>query len=339
MKEIKSSKKTSAFKKIFIKICRFLGYELIDQSTLNFPLIEKQIDHLSIPGEKSITLGSGELKIDRKVNGIDIFLKTCTSVELVSQNKRRIFEKDKSEYTFKSIKSLKESIEILKKKFPQIYVNITVIDIGSKDSDREKISNFFEGFNFKFIKLDKNNLNFKPRVINKNNKEIENNMSSTMASIHESFVQAKSCKDLIYFVEDDYLHKPEALTEMVFAYEKFATVFKKDIFLLSTDYPYLYKKLSFSNILTGEKYHWRTVAESLLTFLTSRDLLLKYYDRLLDMAKNESNPFEKNLHDIYKNEICLSPVPTLSIHCTNVNSVFGLSPNTNIKKLWDDYEV
>ena len=57
------------------------------------------------------------------------------------------------------------------------------------------------------------------------------------------------------------------------------------------------------------------------------------------MAKNESNPFEKNLHDIYKNEICLSPVPTLSIHCTNVNSVFGLSPNTNIKKLWDDYEV
>ena len=27
--------------------------------------------------------------------------------------------------------------------------------------------------------------------------------------------------------------------------------------------------------------------------------------------------------------------PSLSIHCANINSVFGLSPNVDVKKLWD----
>ena len=64
-------------------------------------------------------------------------------------------------------------------------------------------------------------------------------------------------------------------------------------------------------------------------------MIVKYYDKLQEMAINESNPFEKNLHEIYENEICLSPLPSLSIHCTNINSVFGLSPNIDIKKLWE----
>ena len=79
--------------------------------------------------------------------------------------------------------------------------------------------------------------------------------------------------------------------------------------------------------------------ESLLTFLTSNQMLNKYREKLLEMAKNESNPFEKNLHEIFRNELCFSPLPSLSIHCSNVNSVFGLSPNIDIKKLWDDNKI
>ena len=40
-----------------------------------------------------------------------------------------------------------------------------------------------------------------------NNKTIESNMAKTMKSIYESFDQGQKCKDLIYFVEDDFLHK------------------------------------------------------------------------------------------------------------------------------------
>ena len=73
-----------------------------------------------------------------------------------------------------------------------------------------------------------------------------------MASIKESFNYIKNCKDLIYFVEDDYIHKKNALVEMLFAYEKFSSILKNEIFILSTDYPYLYKKMSDSNILWGK---------------------------------------------------------------------------------------
>ena len=94
--------------------------------------------------------------------------------------------------------------------------------------------------------------------------------------------------------------------------------------------------MSDTNILIGENTHWRTVEESLLTFMTSKKMIEKYFDKLIDMATNESNPFEKNLHKIYEIEKCLSPIPSLSIHCTNINSVFGLSPNVDLKKLWDE---
>lgn len=340
MREIKTSKKTGVFKKIFIKICRLLGYELVDQSTLEFPVSNKKFSNgYSIPGKKSFSLGSGEILITRKVEGIDIIIKTCTSVQLVSQNKKRIFEREKREYTFRTIKSLSRSAEELKKKFPNIFIQFTIIDIGSSQSDVDKILTFFsKEFKTKLISLNPNKLKFSPKTINKNNKEIENNMSTTMATIHESFNIAKSCKDLVYFVEDDYIHKPEALTEMIFSYEKFSSVFQKELILLSTDYPYLYKKLENSNIVLGENYHWRTVKESLLTFMTSKMIIEKHFDKLIDMSTNESNPFEKNLHEIYEKEMCLSPLPSLSMHCTNINSVFGLSPNLNLKKLWDDYE-
>ena len=337
MKEIKSRKKSSFIKKIFVKICRILGYELIDQGSLEFPVSNKKNDEsLSIPGKKSFSLGIGEFPITRKVQGIDIIVKTCTSVQLVTQNKKRIFEKEKSEYTFRSLQSLYKSALDLKEKFPKIFIQFTIIDIGSNEINKNKLVTFFKDFPFKFINLDEKKINIEPVTINKNNEITESNMAKTMKSIYESFDQAQKCKDLIYFVEDDYIHKTEALAEMVFAYEKFSSIFNKELFILSTDYPYLYKKLENSNILIGENYHWRTVKESLLTFLTSNQMLNKYQEKLKEMAKNESNPFEKNLHEIFDKELCLSPLPSLSIHCSNVNSVFGLSPNIDIKKLWDE---
>ena len=60
------------------------------------------------------------------------------------------------------------------------------------------------------------------------------------------------------------------------------------------------------------------------------------YDFKGSMCEVEHYPFEKPLHDIYNQELCISPIPSLAIHCTNVNSIFGLSPNVDWKKLWDE---
>ena len=60
----------------------------------------------------------------------------------------------------------------------------------------------------------------------------------------------------------------------------------------------------------------------------------KHLDKLLSMCKREHLPFEKPLHDIFKSEVCLSPIPSLAIHATNINSIYGVSPLVNIKNLW-----
>ena len=158
-----------------------------------------------------------------------------------------------------------------------------------------------------------------------------------MASIYKSFLIAKEkCDDIVYFVEDDYIHSTESIAEMLFTYEKLASILKKEVFLCPVDYPYLYKTNAPTQVFLGYKKHWRTVNESLLTFLTSKKMLIDYWDNLIRMSSVESMPYETELHKIYELESCFSPIPSLAMHCTNINSVFGISPNINWNKLWDE---
>ena len=341
MKKIDNIKKTSLFKKLFIKLCRIVGFEIIDQSNLNLPVSNRSAtDKLSELGKNIISIPLGETKISRPVKSIDIIIKTCTAVNLVTQNKKRIFEENKSEYTFRTIKSLIKSLEFEKEILKKIKIKIYIVDHNSKKEDLEQIKNILKTININFEIINLNLEQFDQiKILNKNNSVIENNMKATMASILTSFNIAKEkSNDLVYFVEDDYIHKKESLSEMISSYEKISSELGRELFLCPIDYPYLYKKMENSNILIGNKYHWRTVNESLLTFLTSKELINKYWNELILMSTNEHAPFETPLHKIYEKELCLSPIPSLAMHCTNVNSVFGLSPNINWKKLWDENE-
>ena len=339
MRNIKNNKQKGFLKKIFVKLCRLIGYEIIDQNNFFFPVSNKDSEeNLSIIGKKAITIPLGETKITRPVHSLNIILKTCTSVNLVTQNKKRIFEKEKSEYTLRTIKSLLRNLKFEKDLFNKIDIKITVIDHNSKKNDLDLIKEILDTslFNYEIINL---NVDDFPqiKVLDKNNNKIENNMKATMSSILKSFNIAKEqSQDLCYFVEDDYIHKKNSLSEMIYTYEKLSSVFDQEIFLCPVDYPYLYKNSEKTNILIGHKYHWRTVKESLLTFMTSKKMIEKYWTTLIEMSETEHSPFEIPLHKIYKNELCLSPIPSLAMHCTNVNSVFGLSPNINWKKLWDE---
>ena len=340
MRHIKKAQKTGFLKKILIKFCRYLGFELIDQTDMSFVTSIDQ-KNASIIGKKSITLPLGELKIKRKIQNLHIILKTCTSVNLVTQNKKRIFEEKKSEYTFRTIYSIIKSLNKAKEKTKNIQFQITIIDAGSNDGDILKMQEILNKskFEFNFINLKISDYISRIKILKKNNSQIENNMKSTMASIIKSFEIAKSTDDLVYFVEDDYIHSIDSITEMLCAYEKFSTVFEDEIFIVPIDYPYLYQKNQSTNILIGQNYHWRSIEESLLTFLTSVKMINKYYNELIKMGETEHEPYETILHNIYDKEKCFSPIPSLALHCTNVNSIFGLSPTIDFKKIWENNKV
>jgi len=336
MKKIDNSQKSNFLKKLFIKLCRLIGFEIIDQSTFSSPTLNKDLSEtLSVQGKKSITIPLGEVKIKNKVNSLKVILRTCTSELIMDQNKRRIFDEEKNEYTFRTLRSLIKSINNASKKFKNITFNLIVTDTNSPEEDKNEIKEILKDsmIDNKFISV--NLKDFEDKIKTGYSKAKFSNMSNFYNSL---LIAKNEDADLIYFVEDDYIHSVNTITEMIFAYEKFNTIFLKDLVLLPSDYPYLYTKDESTKIYVGEKHHWRIVDESLVTFMTSKKLIEKYFNELEKMGIEWIDPWEKPLHKIYETNPCLSPIPSLAVHCANINSIFGVSPLVNVKKLWEDNE-
>ena len=340
MKDIKSSKKTSFFKKLFIKICRKLGYEIIDQNSFELVTSNKILtDDLSKLGLNSINLPLGEVKVTRKVKALDIIVRTCASVNMLTQNKTRLFEEQKIEYTLRTIRSLLHSSNF-NPQLKNLKINFKIIDHNSTEENLKKIDDVFKKFNtdYKIINLDVSKFKDQIDKTNQRGETVTSNQMSNMANIHQSLLEAKKSEDLIYFVEDDYLHKRNSIKEMIFTYERISSQINSEIIICPADYPYLYAKTEATLNFLGHRCHWRKVGETLCTFLTSKQIIEKYWDKYVSMCQREHAPFEKPMHEIYEKELCISPIPSLAVHFTNINSIFGLSPNMDWKKIWDENE-
>ena len=334
-KNIIFSKKNNFLKKIAIKILRKFDYEIIDQNTGILPLSKLKItDNLSVFNKSHTTIPLGKIKTERKIKNLLIIFRSFTNEQtLLSQNKKRIFCMKKQEYTLRSLNSICKSIKKINLKLPKFEIFLKIID----DNSEKKIINIMK----KIIHRNKvdgeiSNLDT-DKYINKMKFSNNKRMLAHNSHIYESKNYAlNSNYDLIYFVEDDYLHSEDFLEEMVYTYQKFHSLFKKDIILCPSDYPYLYLKNPNSNIFIGQKKHWRQVRESLCTYLISKNVLRKNWANYFKMFTNNHDPYEKELHNIYKRELCFSPMPSLAIHITNINSVYGISPLLDYFRLWKE---
>ena len=190
MREVKS-KKNNPFKNFFIKICRFFGLELIDQSNFSIPTSNKSMnDTLSVPGEKSITLPMGKINITRHVKSLNIILRTCMSVNMLTQSKKRIFEKDKEEYTKRTLISLINSVNYAKDFFKNVKFKLHMIDHNSSKNQINDIKIILEQSNLNF---EISNLKFEKYSnlianINEEKKEVTDNQKSNMSNIHQSLI-------------------------------------------------------------------------------------------------------------------------------------------------------
>ena len=319
-------------KKLFIKLAKILGFEIIDQNQFSSPTLNKELNEdLSILNEKSIVLPLGDVKISRSVKSILIIIRMNTEVEIWDQNKKRLFEQPKIDYSYRSINSLIRSIEFCQNKYPNIKIKTILIDDNSKDENLNRIKKLIDDKNIEIVSL--NHENYKTLIKDQKTKETFSNLASLMNSFE---IAKDKGEDLIFFVEDDYLHFEPMLEEMVASYERIASQLKKDIFMCPSDYPYLYMNNEKTNILIGNKRHWRTINTTLCTFMTSKNLLDKYWENFEKTCSDRNDPFEKYINEIYEKEICVSPLKSLSLHLTNINSSYGLAPFIDYKKLWDE---
>ena len=333
IKNLNKKKQINFFKKNFIKIIRKVGFEIIDQNNFTIPTSNVSLNNnISVINKRNITLPLGEIKITRKIKSFLVIFRSFTNENsLLTQNKKRLFEKEKKEYSLRSLNSICINIKNVQKKMKNINFFLKIIDDNSKPE---------------IIKLQKkiaikNNILFEISNLNidKYKDKMKFSNSKRMLAHNAHIYQSKefalnSNYDLIYFLEDDYLHHHDAIEEMIFSYEKFSTIYKKDIIMCPADYPFLYNKLEQTNILTGYKKHWRRVNESLCTYLVSRNTLKVNWKIYEKMFLNNFNPYEKPLHSLYKKIECFSPIPSLALHMTNVNSAYGLSPMVDWLEVW-----
>ena len=342
----KTVNKKNFFSKIIAKIVRKFGYEIIDQANLEITETNTlATENLSKSGEKSISVPLGSIKITNKINSLSIIIRSYTFGDkdnnqvMLDQSKKRIFDEPKIEYTLRTIKSVIKSCELARNNFKDLKIKIFITDDKSNDESLSQINKILNITNIetKLININENEFVNEISVTDVEGKKISKNMISNMRNILKSIQIAEhENSDLFYFLEDDYIHTNDAITEMLFSYEKISSQLNRELFLCPADYPYLYSTIDNTKLFFGNMRHWRTVNESLITFLTSKKMIMKYLNDLKLMGTKRHHPMELNLHKIYEKEYCLSPIPSLAMHTTNINSIYGLPPNFDWKKIWEE---
>ena len=327
--------KTNILKKLFVKIIKAFGFEIIDQNQFKSPTLSKELNQQLSNINKSIILPLGEVKLTRKISSLLIIFRTNSNIEIWDQNKKRIFEKDKIEYVKRSLNSLIKAIKNLEENYNSIKIDIKIVDDNSTKENLNILKSILDKSNQNYEIINHNNSEHKNVIKNQKSKDTFSNLSSLLKSFE---IGKESGEDLIYFIEDDYLHFRSSLEEMIGTYERIASQIDKDLIICPSDYPYLYMNNEKTNVLIGSKRHWRTINKSLCSLMTSKNILDKYWDNFYQNCLDRHDPFEKYLNQIYEKEICISPIKSLSIHMTNVNSSYGLSPFINYKSLWQENE-
>jgi len=132
-------------------------------------------------------------------------------------------------------------------------------------------------------------------------------------------------KDVIYFLENDYLHTNNWVEITLEAFQTYDLSYvslydHNDKYLLP-----MYEDLV-SKIFTTPNHHWRTTPSTCNSFLISKKLFDEDYD-ILSTLEGDHNKFMWLTDN--RNRFVITPIPGLSTHCMD----YLLSPTINWKEL------
>jgi hypothetical protein len=164
---------------------------------------------------------------------------------------------------------------------------------------------------------------------------------------NDPMMQRESCRtlmkvieehatDLWYHVEDDYLHFPTAIQDMIDTVNSFEEYTGKMIAINPHDDVWRYtNEIYYSLLLLGPYRHYRTVLHTTYTCLASRKIYDKYRVHFQDAAENV---LRKNENDTInrvwnKDDVMLfSPIPGIALHITGES---GKDPYIDFDQLWN----
>tara|TARA_R100000479_G_C6350096_1_gene188873 strand:- start:37 stop:852 length:816 start_codon:yes stop_codon:yes gene_type:complete len=151
---------------------------------------------------------------------------------------------------------------------------------------------------------------------------------------HSGYMQFLTCKnsdaDLVYSVEDDYLHQENAISEMLSSYQYLKSKYniQKEICLFPFDNPedYVPHQLYPGRVFRTPVRHWREGIWTTFTMMTTPTVFREFWSTFEKLAL-QYKPFAlgedpKNLVDegntiaeIWKNKVIrINPIPSLALH-------------------------
>jgi hypothetical protein len=246
-----------------------------------------------------------------------IILRTCTKVNSASGTDRYI-KVSKHELVKVCISSLVNSINQVK----DHYVKLVVLDDHSSNEAVEDIKQILKNCQCptEFISVDSGTGN-----------------GHTMSLVYEQ-VENKAT-DLWYHVEDDYLHVPEAIQDMIDSLDQLEFNVDRLVAINPHDDIWRYTKQIYESfILLGPYRHYRTVKHTTYTCLASKILYNKYRQVFQDLVRytinNEGWVEDRSINKIWNQSdvLLFSPIPGLGFHIMDES---GKDPYIDIMEIWD----
>jgi len=164
------------------------------------------------------------------------------------------------------------------------------------------------------------------------------------ASAYKQFeVCRDSNADWVYSVEDDYLHFPECISQMLLMSDRFSRITGSSVAIRPDDDLFLYSpnnahSRKSSIILHGDDRHWRTIYSSHNTIFASPDIFRNYWHLFASLAayfKRLNIDEDKSINLIWERIPLFSPIPDLAVHVSQNNE----PAFTDYKSLWETIRI
>ena len=260
-----------------------------------------------------------EPSLPRTVSHFDILFRSCARASMDGPDRRRFMDIPKSVLSATCLRSLVDSINDAAEKCTETKISLTVFD---DHSDPEFVEEARE-------------------ILAKascTNRLVSLEVTGNGASLKETFTHARdTCKDVVYCIEDDYLHDLSAVQELIDSYARLSATSESDVVVLPYDYPEEYRRIVPTHVFLGSNRHWRRVWRSAGSFATSSKIMREYWERYLGLCSYGIDPdvTEENTIDlIYKEIPCFSPLPTVAVHMQLVDHI---SPFVPWRDWWKRY--
>lgn len=256
---------------------------------------------------------------------LDVVLRTCDTAVVHTDWRRRYCEIPKNKLVIGCVTSLVNAIE---KTSPEISVHLTVLDDHSTTDTLVKVQQIISRVSSTFISLPNSGYN--------------------NSALEQCILCRDSNADLVYAIEDDYLHCPSSITEMVESYKIFVDRLKHDrIVVYPFDEPSEYNPPARPDfIVHGSHRHWRTGVFTTQVLMSSPEMFRTHWDLFETLATKYNGDYlnprtehyeESNtIWNIWKNGnyVRFNPIPSLALHMQFEQQK---DPFIDWTQWWDDY--